>query len=272
MKRLADVTALVAILGFCSTAAHAAVIACGDVTAVQGGVATVTVSLALEGEEEVAGTQNDLQFDRSAFTISTDDCIINPAIGPNTDADKELSTSILPGDGGAIRNLVVALDNSNPIPSGALYTCAFHVEATAPVGEYTITNANVRASNPGGMVVPTTAGNCTIQVREAPTPTPTPECTNSDDCPDGQVCVDEHCVTVTPTPIGYCTDDEDCPDGEVCVGNMCVTPTPTHRKSSGGSGCSCEIDPAATGGRSGDALALLLPALLLALRWRRRRA
>jgi MYXO-CTERM domain-containing protein len=334
MKRLAGVVGPVAILLCCSTAARAAVIACGDVTAVQGGPAEVTIALEVEGDEVIAGTQNDLEFDLGAFSITPADCVINPDIGPGTPADKQLSTSVLPGEGGTVRNLVVALDNTNPIPGGALYTCTFHVHEDAAVGRYTLTNVNARASNPQGMAVPTTAGNCTIEVREAPTPTPTPECETSEDCPDGQVCIDGHCVdatpTSTPTPIGYCTGNDDCPDGQVCVNNMCVTPTPTHtpigyctgnddcpdgqvcvnnmcvtptptrtpigyctstddcpdgqvcvnnmcvavtptKKKSGGGGCSCEIDPGARG-RGGDVLAVLLPALILALRWRRRRA
>jgi MYXO-CTERM domain-containing protein len=304
MKRIVAVVGPVALVLLCSAAAHAAVIACGDVTAVQGGPATVTISLEVEGDEVIAGTQNDLQFDAAVFSVSTDDCTINPAIGPDTDADKDLNTSLLPGEPPALRNLVVALDNTNPIPSGALYTCTFHVAADATVGEHVLTNVNVRASNPGGMVVPTTAGNCAVMVREAPTPTPTPRCDNDEDCPSGEVCVNGNCVTATPTntpigfctdnedcpegqvcvnhmcvtptptrtPIGFCTDNEDCPTGQVCVNNMCVTVTPTRKKSGGGGGCSCEIDPGARGGRSGDVLAVLLPALILALRWRRRRA
>ena len=110
-----------------------------------------------------------------------------------------------------------------------------------------------------------------------PTPTKTPIgfCTDNEDCPVGQVCVNNHCVTPTPTPtpIGFCTGNEDCPNGEVCINNMCVTVTPTKKKSGGGGGgCNCEIDPSARSGRSGDVLAALLPALLLALRWRRGRA
>ena len=88
--------------------------------------------------------------------------------------------------------------------------------------------------------------------------------------PTGQVCVDNRCVTPTPTPtpIGFCTSNDDCPPGQVCVDNMCVTVTPTAKKSGGG-GCSCEIDPRSAARARRDVLAMLLPALLLALRWRR---
>lgn len=335
MKRHAGFVGTVAAVLLCSAAARAAVIACGDVTAPRGGSALVTISLQLEGDEVVAGTQNDLQFDSNIFGITADDCVINPAIGHDTAADKTLNTSLPPGDIPTVRNLVVALDNTNPIPSGALYTCSFHVSPNAELGEHVLTNVNVRASNPQGMVVPTTAGNCTIIVQDV-SPTPTPRCTTNEDCPSGEVCVDGHCLTptptktptpigfcngdqdcpdgqvcvnhmcvtptptktpigfctdnhdcpdgqvcvnnhcvtptLTPTPIGFCTGNEDCPNGEVCINNMCVTVTPTHKKSGGGGGCNCEIDPSARGGHSGEVLAALLPVLLLALRWRRGRA
>jgi MYXO-CTERM domain-containing protein len=331
MGRVAGIAGTVAAVLLWSAAARAAIIACGSVEAPQGGTATVEISLQVEGDEVVAGVQNDLEFDPAVFGIAPADCVINPAIGPDTAADKRLSTSLPLGTSGLLRNLVVALDNSNPIPSGALYTCAFDVQSTAPVGEHTLVNTDAVASSPSGERYPTTLGNCTIVVREAPTPTPTPECDDDEDCPEGQVCVDGSCVAATPTPtpvgfcrddedcpegqvcvdhrcvtptptrtpIGYCTDDEDCPAGQVCVNNMCVTPTPTptpigfctddedcpegqvcvnnmcvavtptRKKSGGGGGCSCEIDPGA-GSRRGDLLAVLLPALMLALRWRRR--
>ena len=333
MKRLAGVIATAAAVLLCSAAARAAVIACGSVNAPRGGFATVTISLELEGDEVVAGIQNDLRYDSNSFDIAANDCVINPAIGPDSEAAKTLSTSLPPGEIPTVRNIVVALDNTNPIPSGALYTCSFVVGPSAELGEHVLTNVNVRASNPQGMVVPTTAGNCTIIVTDV-SPTPTPRCTTDEDCPSGEVCVNGNCVTATPTntpigfcrgdedcpngqvcvnnmcvtptptrtpigyctgdedcpngqvcvnnmcvtatptptPIGYCTDDEDCPNGQVCVNNMCVAVTPTRKKSGGGGGCSCEIDPGAGGTRSGDALAVLLPALMLALRWRRRQA
>jgi Cys-rich repeat protein len=108
-----------------------------------------------------------------------------------------------------------------------------------------------------------------------PTPTRTPVgfCTSDDDCPEGQICIDNRCVTPTPspTPDGFCTSDDDCPPGQVCVDNMCTdtTPTPTPTKKGGGGGCSCEIDPAERTLRASDALAALLPVIVL---WLRRRA
>ena len=141
-----------------------------------------------------------------------------------------------------------------------------------------------------------------------PTPSPTPIgfCNDDRDCPSGEVCVDHHCVTLTPTPIGFCNDNRDCPAGEVCVDNHCVTATPTPRcrtnadcpsnqvcingdcvpatptrtptasptvtkRKGGGGGCNCEIDPGVPVSRAEDVLAVLLPAVVLLLRWRSRR-
>lgn len=123
----------------------------------------------------------------------------------------------------------------------------------------------------------------------------TPRCRENSDCPDGEVCVDNMCVTPTPTRTGtvtstpsatasatpLCRENNDCPSGEVCVDGTCVTATPSatptappptpKKKKGGGGGCSCEIDPGA-GPRPADALAIVLPALVLLLRWRSRRA
>ncbi|MEO8602195.1 MAG: hypothetical protein ABI629_06435 [bacterium] len=209
--------------------AHAAIIACGDVAAQQGGDAVVEILLQVEGEEQVAGMQNDLTFDPAVFAIQNADCVINPAIGPDSALNKVLSTNSALMDPTRVRNIVVSLDNADPIPSGLLYTCTFAVATDAEPGEYVLENINARASNPQGNVLPTTAGNCNVRVDPAPTPTATPRCRRDEDCPSGEVCVDGECVaaTPTPTPIGFCDKNEDCPEGEVCVDHHCVTPTPT---------------------------------------------
>jgi len=336
MKLVRVAVALLAAAGFSSTA-HAAIIACGDVVAQQGGDAVVQIELQVEGDEQVAGLQNDLTYDPAVFSIQDSDCVINPAIGPDSSVGKQLSTNAALMDPTRVRNLIVGLQNVEPIPSGLVYTCTFHVAADAAVREYVLENINQRASNPDGDVLPTTAGNCNVRVDPAPTPTSTPRCRTSEDCPDGQVCVDGECVeaTPTPTPIGFCESNDDCPNGEVCVDHHCVTPTPTNtpigfcnstddcptgevcvdhhcvtptptptpigfcnttddcpdgqicvnhmcvtpptptptatkKKGGGGGGCSCEIDPRSRGRDAGDALAILLPTLILALRSRRR--
>lgn len=134
----------------------------------------------------------------------------------------------------------------------------------------------------GECVNPTPTVTSTPTVRSAtatPTATPIGFCEDNDDCPPGQVCVNNMCVTVTPTP--QCHEDMDCPSGQVCVNGNCVTSTPTAtppvtptatKKKGGGGGCSCEIDPGAAPYQASDVLVVLLPALVLLLRWRTRRA
>jgi MYXO-CTERM domain-containing protein len=182
------------------------------------------------------------------------------------------------------------------------------VNTDAPEGSYDLVNTNLIASTADGTRLPVNGGSCHIVVAvPTATPTPTPRCRTNDDCPSGEVCVDGTCVTATPTrtPPGFCNDDNDCPEGQVCVDHHCVTPTPTPQchqdedcpsgqvcvdgtcvtatptvtptntskpKGNGGGGCSCEIDPGAPLARTSDVLAVLLPALVLLLRWRARRA
>ncbi|MGD9763498.1 MAG: EB domain-containing protein [Candidatus Binatia bacterium] len=287
----------IAAFALSGASAEGAILRCDPATGIIGGRAAVTIALQLEGEDEIAGTQNDLEFDPAVFSVEPTDCAINPAIGPDSPAGKNLSTSVL-GTPPRVRNIVVALNNNNPIPSGALYTCNFAVSADVTPGTHTLVNARARSSDPLGQTVPVTAENCEVTLQQAPTPTATPECGDDDDCPDGRVCIDGECVdatpTVTPTPRGFCTDDEDCPPGQVCVNNRCVTvtptptppgfctdnvdcpagqvcvdnrcvtptPTATHRRGGGG-GCSCDIDPAARQHSWAAALALAVPPLIL---------
>ena len=309
---------------------------CADAVGVPGGTAAVAVSLVRDDEAPVAGTQNDLGFDDTRFSIERGDCVINPDIGPGSEANKQLQQNVLT-DPARVRAIIVSLDSVNDIPSGLLYTCAFHVAAGTPEGEYELSNTNLVASTADGTRLPVDGAGCRIVVTAAtvtptptprcrentdcppdqvcidgecvtPTPTPPGFCNDNDDCPPGQVCVDHQCVTPTPTPTppGFCNDNDDCPPGQVCVDHQCVTPTPTPqcrentdcpsgqvcvdgtcvtatptptptitptatRKSGGGGGCNCEIDPDAPVGQMSDGLAVLLPALLLLLRWRSRR-
>lgn len=312
-------------------------IACQDAVGIPGGMAAVQVVLMRDSEAQVAATQNDLQFDDTRFPIGPGGCVINPNIGPGSEADKELRDSIL-GDPPRVRVIIVSLETVEVIPPGLLYTCSFHVDEGTPLGTYPLVMSRAIASDPEGMQLPVTAGSCNIVVAEAtptntptprcrentdcpngqvcvdgecvtPTPTPTPTgCSENDDCPPGQVCVNEQCVTPTPTatPTG-CTNNDDCAPGQVCVNNQCVTPTPTPRcrmnndcpsgqvcidgmcetvtpspsatptttappQRKGGGGCNCEIDPGAGDSPYSGVFAVLVPALVLLLRWRARRA
>jgi MYXO-CTERM domain-containing protein len=284
--RIAAGTVLVALVA--ASTAHGVVLRCDPTCASPGDVATVQIVLDHTDQEPVAGTQNDLQFDPAIFSPQISGCLLNPAI-----TDKQLATSALPS-GDAVRAIVVGFSNVDVIAAGNLYTCPFLVAADAALGDYTILNTNQIASAPDGSRLPVSGTDCVVSVVAPPqcrtdadcppgevcvdgkcvaaTPTPTPPgfCNDDHDCPMGEICVDHHCVTLTPTPTPMCSTDDDCPSGEVCVNNHCVTPTP--KKKGGGGGCSCEIDPGAPGAHVSDGLAVVLPALVVLLRWRSRRA
>jgi MYXO-CTERM domain-containing protein len=286
--RIAAGTALVVLIA--ASAAHGVVLSCGTTSASPGDVATVQIVLERTDQEPVAGTQNDLQFDPAIFSPQISGCRLAPAI-----TDKQLDTAVLPS-GDAVRAIVVGLNNVDVIAAGELYTCPFLVADDAALGDYQILNTKQIASAPDGSRLPVSGTDCVVSVVPTPTPqcrtdadcppgevcvggkcvvatpTPTPPgfCNDDHDCPLGEICVDHHCVTPTPTPTPMCTTDDDCPSGEVCVNNHCVTPTP--KKKGGGGGCNCEIDPGAPAAHASDGLAVVLPALVVLLRWRSRRA
>ena len=110
---------------------------CQDAVGIPGGTANVEVTL-VPGDALVVGTENDLGFD-GAFGIRRGDCFINPAIGPGTEANKELQQNILT-DPPRVRGIVVSLDSFAVIPEGLLYTCPFGVPADMPEGNYPVTN------------------------------------------------------------------------------------------------------------------------------------
>jgi len=234
--RIAAPIALALVLS--AAAARAVVIRCEDTASFPGGEAALRVSLEHTEEEVVGGTENDLTYD-AAFTADPNiDCVIDPAIGPGTAANKQLASSVPPD--ASLRNIVVSITNVNPIPSGGLYSCTLHVASDAALGDYPVDLSHLVASDLVGNRLPVTPVTCAIAV--GPTPTPTPRCRRDEDCPTGEVCVDGECVEATPTPTNtrptatatatatktpICRENTDCPSGEVCLDGNCVTATPT---------------------------------------------
>ncbi len=180
-------------------------------------------------------------------------------------------------------NLIASTGNGTRLPVTGT-DCAVSIVTPTPTPQ-----CRSDADCPTGEVC--VNGTCQVAT---PTPTPIGFCTKDQDCPNGQVCVNNRCVTPTPqcrsdadcptgqvcanglcvTPTPQCHSDADCPAGEVCVNGICTggSPTPTHKKGGGSSGCGCVIDPGAPTAPPGETLAVLLPALVVLLRWRSRRA
>jgi Cys-rich repeat protein len=192
-----------------------------------------------------------------SYAITNDNLVASTATGVRLSVEGESC------------NVVVAAATATPTPTPGCRT-----NEDCPDGQVCVDGECVTTT-------PTVTSTPTVRSSTATstaTATPIGFCEDNEDCPPGQVCIDNMCVTVTPTP--QCREDMDCPSGQVCVDGMCVTSTPTvtptatptGRKKGGGDGCSCEIDPGAPPYQASDALAVLLPALVLLLRWRTRRA
>jgi len=232
--RSAPVVWLSLCLTWLASTAGAATLSCLPASGPAGGSATVQFAVSGDGDSVVA-TQNDVDWVLTSLSLqtpgspSTPNCRINPAIGPGTELDKLLEAGFLADD--AARVLIVAQTNFLPVPDGPVFSCTFQIDADAPRGATSIALSNFIASDAEGERLPAQTVDCDVTITD-PAPTPTPEgfCNDDDDCPEGQVCIDNRCVT--PTPIGFCEDDEDCPPDEECIDNRCqprptATPTPS---------------------------------------------
>lgn len=134
----------------------------GTATGAPGQDVTLVATLKSAGSQ-VAGTENDLTFDAVNVSLAVGgkpSCRVNAAIGKGATA-----FSLRPhGCQGAacttVRALVLAMDNTDPIPDGAtLYTCTLHIAPSAPPGQYRISNGGVVLSTPAGQMVPNATGS-----------------------------------------------------------------------------------------------------------------
>lgn len=107
-----------------------------------GGMACVAATFTANGAE-VARVTNEIGVDAGVFTIGS--CTINPLIGVNTTADKQLShNAVGPG-----MEQVDVFGNMNVIPDGLLHTCTLAIDVGAGVGAHSLSNTP-QAADPGG--------------------------------------------------------------------------------------------------------------------------
>jgi hypothetical protein len=103
----------------------------------------------------VAGTQNDIAFDADAAippkANGKPDCEVNPDIEKGGTSFAYQPSGCTPGETcTAVRALVLALDNVDPIPDGSvLYTCKIALAADA-AGDYPLTCSNPGAGDSEG--------------------------------------------------------------------------------------------------------------------------
>ncbi|MDX2166668.1 MAG: hypothetical protein SF182_06375 [Deltaproteobacteria bacterium] len=101
----------------------------------------------------VAGVQNNLEIDPAvaAIAAAVDG---RPACRVNAAIDKH-GTAFSFQSNGAVRALVLALDNLDPIPDGSLlYSCDVRLAADAQPGRYRVRVLDAAASDPNGQALP----------------------------------------------------------------------------------------------------------------------
>ncbi len=111
--------------------------------------ARVCVSMDSKGVD-VAGTQNDLNFDASCASLAQADCVASKH------HNKPLHGSIPPNEPSTFRSLVFALDNVDPMADGEVYCCDFTVKGEGD-GCCAVTMGRLGASDPQGVALDVTA-------------------------------------------------------------------------------------------------------------------
>lgn len=200
-------------------------ISVGSATAGPDDTVAVTVTLA-SGGLPVAGVQADLVVP-GGVTIAakpngTPDCQVNATINKPASAFSFLPSGCAPGAScTAVRALVLAVDNVDPIPDGAvLYTCRVHV-GTTPPGYYGLFLSGVTASDPNGAPLSLVVESGAIVVITPPGATPVPTWTA--DPAVGDLPTATPRVPGTHQPAGQACDPGEqagCDSG-FCVDTMC---------------------------------------------------
>jgi YVTN family beta-propeller protein len=128
----------------------------------------------------VAGTQNDLSFEASTAIAAKPngrpDCTVNPDINKGATAFLFQPVGCTPGtDCTALRALVIAADNTDPIADGAvLYTCTVQVAIDTPPGMYPLHIFGTSSGTPSGDALSTAGTDGEIDVGTPPGATPIP--------------------------------------------------------------------------------------------------
>jgi hypothetical protein len=129
----------------------------GTASGAPGTAVRIEVRLITAGRS-VAGVQNDIEFGPSLHVA--DDargiaCSVNPDIDKMGTAFAGRSAHCAAGECTMVRAIVLALDNTAPIPDGSvLYSCAVTIDADAPAGTDPLPVSNVGASDAYGNSLP----------------------------------------------------------------------------------------------------------------------
>jgi len=114
------------------------------------------------GGNQVAGTQNDLSFDAGTASMGSGKptCRVNGSLGKAASAFSLRPPGCQGSACSAVRALVLAVDNVDPIPDGStLYTCTVHISQSAKPGQYPLKVGGVILSTPSGQKVGNAGGS-----------------------------------------------------------------------------------------------------------------
>jgi MYXO-CTERM domain-containing protein len=181
----------------------------GSVTGAPGTTASVEVSLTVVEGAEIAGTENVITFGTAGVQLQA--CVVNPGINKGGTA-----FSFQPS--GSVKALVLALDNTDAIPTDSvLYTCQVAIGADVENGTtIPLTCSEPGASDGEGNPVLVECSDGLVTVAEAtPTPTSEPTSTNTPDSPTPTDTPDAsptptNTSTNTPTRTPSRVDDDSC--------------------------------------------------------------
>jgi len=160
-------------------AAQAAELVVSNASGDPGTPVTFTVTLNAQGAS-VAGTQSDIAFDPANIPVAAKanghpNCTVNPDISKGATSFAFRPNACTGAACTAVRALVLATDNTDPIPDGSvLFTCTVDIAATAS-GTFPLTQTGIILSDPNGVkVTPATSVDGSVTAGTAgPTPTPT---------------------------------------------------------------------------------------------------
>ena len=164
---------------------HAVSLAVGYATGSPGEQITFAVSIGTTGAL-VSGIQSDIAFDPHTAIVARPngrpDCTVNPDINKPGTGFVFQPFQCTPGtDCQAIRAIVTAVSNVDPIPDGArLYSCTVAIAADAdPALGYPLVCSNAVASDPSGQRLEV---ECRDGAILPPTPTPAPPFREGNGC------------------------------------------------------------------------------------------
>ena len=204
--------------------AGASEISFGSASTTPGGSFEIPATLGATGADSIASLSTEISFDPAAFEASPS-CLIDPAVGPGSAAQKSVVQSI-PHSG--VLRVAVTGTNSTVIPEGNLFSCTFTARSGAAAGSYRLA-ANGRASTPAGSSAAVTATSGTVTIAGAPD--------DGDGIPDE----DDNCPMVSNADQ---LDDDGDDVGDACDNCILVAnPAQTDTDMDGyGNACDCDFN------------------------------